>query len=57
MTFSVVIGTKSTNAIKRIQPGDLVQLFPRITSQSLGARVREHKINKLIVGPNERLTE
>ena len=34
---------------------DLIQLFPRITSQSLGVRVREHKINKLIVGPNERL--
>ena len=57
LTFSVAIGTKSTNAIKRIQPGYLIQLFPRITSQSLGVRVRDNKINKLIMGPNERLTE
>ena len=57
LTFSVPIGTKSTNAIKRIQPGYLIQLFPWITSQSLGVRVRDNKINKLIMGPNERLTE
>ena len=41
LTFSVAIGTKSTNAIKRVQPGDLIQLFPMITSQSLGDRGRE----------------
>ena len=52
LTFSVAIGTKSTSAIKWIQPGDLIQLFPRI-----GDRVGEHKINKLIVSLNERLTE
>ena len=51
LTFSVAIGTKYTNAIK------LIQLFPRIASQSLSDRVPEHQINKLIVRPNERLTE
>ena len=54
LTFPVESRTKSTNAIKWIQPGNLIQLFPRITSQSLGDRVGEHKINKLIVSPNER---
>ena len=41
----------------QIQPGDLIQLFPQIASQRIGDRVREHKINKLIVSPNERSTE
>ena len=45
LTFYVAIGTKSTNAIK---------YNPGITAVS-GDRVHEHKKNKLLVSPNERL--
>ena len=51
--------SKNSNARGVARGGGMLKLrFDwYITSQSLGDRVREHKINKLIVSPNERLTE